>query len=147
MAGETIEQQLKKLFPESIDDIIREHRDELRLALATEGELKALETTLADGPVTHRLKGWNILMMHASSERGRMSSPRLIGTVVDTRESWITSHVLGIDSEKGLVKTKNALYQFTGPRAAEEDTDLLRICAALHEWGLGARYGVLHIFY
>lgn len=147
MAEETTEQQLKKLLPESIDDIIREHRDELRLALATEDELKALETTLADGPVTLRLTGWNILMMYASLERGQISSPRLIGTLVDTGESWITSHVLGIDSEKGLVKTKNSLYQVTGPRAAEEDTDLLRICAALHEWRLGTRYGVPHIFY
>ena len=147
MAKETIEEQLQKLLPRSIDDIIREHRDELLLALATEDELQSLETTLAHGPVTHRLTGWNILMMHASSERGQVSSPHIIGTVVDTGESWITSHVLGIDSEQGLVKTKNSLYQITGPRAAEEDTDLLRICAALREWRLGARYGVPHIFY
>lgn len=147
MAKETIEEQLQKLIPKSIDDIIREHRDELRLSLATEEELKALETTLAHGPVTHRLTGWNILMMHVSSERGQVTSPRLIGTVVDTGESWITSHVLGIDTEKGLVRTRNSLYQITGSRAAEEDTDLLRICAALHEWRLGARYGVPEIFY
>lgn len=147
MAKETIEEQLQKLLPKSVDDIIREHRDEFRLALATEEELKALEMTLADGPVIHRLTGWNILMMHVSSKHGQVSSPRLIGTVADTRESWITSHVLAIDSEKGLVKTKNSFYQITGPRAAEEDTDLLRICAALHEWRLGARYGVPHIFY
>ncbi len=147
MAKETTEEQLRKLLPKSIDDIVREHRDELQLALATAAELKALETTLTDGPVAHRITGWNVLMLHMSSERGRLSSPRLIGLVVDTRESWITSHVLGIDFRKGLVQTKNSFYQITGPRAAEEDTDLLRICAALHEWRLGARYGVPHIFY
>lgn len=34
-----------------------------------------------------------------------------------------------------------------GATATEEDTDLLRICAALHEWRLGAHYGVPHILY
>lgn len=143
----TIEQQLQKVLPNSIDDIIREHRDELRLALATDAELKALETMLADAPVTHRITGWNVLMLHMSSERGHVSSPRLIGTVVDISESWITSHVFGIDFEKGLVQTRNSLYRITGPRAAEEDADLLRICAVLHEWGIGVRYGVPLIFY
>ena len=136
MAKETTEEQFRKLLPNSIDDIVREHRDELRLALATDAELKALETTLNDGPVTHRISGWNVLILHMSSERGQLSSPRLSGTVVDTRESWITSHVLGIDFRKGLVQTKNSFYRITGPRAAEEDVDLFRICASLHEWRL-----------
>lgn len=147
MAKETTEEQLRKLLPKSIDDIVREHRDELRLALATEAELKALETALTDEPVNHRITGWNVLMLHMSSERAQLSSPRLIGTVVDTGESWITSHVLGIDFRKGLVQTKNSFYRITGPRATEQDADLLRICASLHEWRLGARYGVPHIFY
>ncbi len=147
MANVSIEEQLQKLLPESVDDIIRKNRDELRLTLATEDELKALGEALADGPVTHRLTGWNILMMHVSSERGHASSPRLIGNVVGTGEPWITSHVLGVDFPKGLVKTKNSFYQVTGPRATEEDTNLLHICAVLHEWGFGARYGVPHIFY
>lgn len=147
MVTGTTEEQLRKLLPKSIDDIVREHRDEFRLALATEAELQALGTTLVEGCVTHQLTGWNILMMHVLLKHPPVSSPRLVGTVVDTRESWITSHVLGIDFERGLVQTKNSLYRITGPRAAEEDTDLLRICAALHEWRLGARYGVPHIFY
>lgn len=144
---ETTEEQLRKLFPKSIDDIVREHRDELRLALATDAELNGLDTTLADAPVIHRITGWNVLMLHMTSERGQVSSPRLIGTLADTGESWITSHVFGIDFRKGLVQTRNSFYQITGPRAAEVDTDLLRVCAALHEWHLGARYGVPHIFY
>lgn len=146
MAKETIE-GLLQLVPKSIDDIIRANRDELRLALATDAELKTLETTLADAPVAHQITKWNVLMLHMTSERGQVSSPRLIGKVAGTRESWITSHVFGVDFQKGLVMTRNSLYQITGPRAAEENTDLLRICAALHEWRLGTRYGVPHIFY
>ena len=58
MAKETVE-ELQKFLPKSIDDVVRENRDKLRLALATENELKALETTIADAPVRHQLAGWS----------------------------------------------------------------------------------------
>lgn len=147
MTDETIEQQLKRLLPSGLDDIIREHRDELRLALATEAELKALETTIADAPVRHRLVKWNVLVLHATAANGQASSPRLVGRVADTGESWITSHVVGIDFEQGLVQTKRSLYRIGGPRAEEDDIDLLHICASLHDWGLGARFGVPNFVY
>lgn len=146
MAKETVE-ELQKFLPKCIDDIVRENRDKLRLALATTVELKALETTIVDASVRHQLAGWNVLMLHATTASGQVSSPRLIGRVVDSGESWITSHVVGIDFERGLVQTKSSLYRIIGPRADKKDTDLLRICAAMHEWRLGAHYGVPHIFY
>lgn len=147
MTDETIEQQLKRLLPSGLDDIIREHRDELRLALATEAELKTLETTIADAPARHQLVQWDVLVLHATAANGQASSPRLVGRLVDTGESWITSHVVGIDLEQGLVQTKSSLYRISGPRAEENDIDLLHICASLHDWGLGARFGVPHFVY
>lgn len=147
MANKTVEEQLRALLPKSIDDIVRANRDQLRLALATKDELKALETTIADAPVRHRVARWNVLMLHATTAGGLVSSPRLIGRLVDSGESWVTSHVVGINLEHGLVQTKRSLYRVIGPRADEQDTDLLRICAAMHEWRLGPRYGVPHIFY
>lgn len=140
-------EQLKRLLPQSLDDIVRENRDQLRLALATEEELSNLKTALTSASVRHTLTTWNVLMLHATTASGQVSSPRLVGKVHESGESWITSHVLGIDFEIGLVKTKSSYYRITGPRAAESETDLLRICAALHEWGLGRRFGVPHIFY
>jgi len=80
MAKETVE-ELQKFLPKSIDDVVRENRDKLRLALATEDELKALETTIADASVRHQLAGWNVLMLHATTASGQVSSPRLIGRV------------------------------------------------------------------
>jgi hypothetical protein len=147
VTDETTKKQLKQLLPRGLDDIIRENRDELRLALATEAELKALETTIAEAQVRHQLIQWNVLMLHVSADGSHVLSPRLVGRVVDSGESWITSHVVGIDAEHGLVQTKSSLYRIMGPRADETDTDLLRICAALHEWGLGTRFGVPPIIY
>lgn len=146
MTEETTE-QLKQLLPQSLDDIVRENRDQLRLALATEEELSNLKTALTSASVRHTLTTWNILMLHAASGNGQVSSPRLIGKVQESGESWITSHVLGIDFEIGLVKTKSSFYRITGPQASESEADLLLICAALHDWGLGSRFGVPHIFY
>lgn len=147
MTDETIEQQLTRLLPRGLDDIIRENRDELRLALATEAELKALEKTIAEAPARYQLVQWNVLVLHATAANGQASSPRLVGRVVDTGESWITSHVVGIDFEHGLVQTKSSLYRISGPRAEENNIDLLHICASLHDWGLGARFGVPHFVY
>jgi hypothetical protein len=140
-------EQLKRLLPQSLDDIVRENRDQLRLALATEEELSNLKTALTSASVRHTLTTWNVLMLHATTASGQVSSPRLVGRVVDSGESWITSHVVGFDFAQGLVQTKSSFYRIIGLRADEKDTDLLQICAALHEWGLGRRFGVPHIFY
>jgi hypothetical protein len=82
MANKAIEEQLRQLLPKSIDDVVRENRDKLRLALATDEDLKALETTIADASVRHQLAGWNVLMLHATTASGQVSSPRLIGRVL-----------------------------------------------------------------
>lgn len=138
---------MRELLPTSLDDVIRENRHQLRLALATEEEMKNLETGIADGPVHHVLTKWNIVMLHVTEDGKKVASPRLVGMVHESRESWMTSHVVGVDTERGLVQTRNSLYRILGPRADEQGLDLLRICASLHEWGLGKRFGVPHIFY
>lgn len=147
MEKDTLENKLRELLPKSLDDVIRENREQLRLALATAEEMKGLETRIAEGPVYHALKRWNIVMLHVTDGGKKVSSPRLVGTVHESQQSWITSHVEAIDTEHGLVQTRNSLYRILGPRADEDALDLLRICASLHEWGLGARFGVPHIFY
>ncbi|WP_018077073.1 hypothetical protein [Thiobacillus denitrificans] len=147
MKKDTVEEQLKQLLPESLDDIVRENRDKLRLALATEAELKNLQTSLSGASVRHSLTQWDILMLHVTEGGRKVSSPRLIGKLSETGESWMTSHVLSIDTEHGLVQTRNSVYRIVGPRAEEKDLDLLRVCGSLNEWGLGQRFGVPPIFY
>lgn len=147
MKKDTVEEQLKQLLPSSLDDIVRENRDKLRLALATEEELKNLHTILSQTSFRHSLTRWNILMLHVTEGHRTVSSPRLIGKLSESGESWMSSHVLSIDAEHGLVQTRNSVYRIIGPRAEEKDLDLLRICGSLHEWGLGQRFGVPPIFY
>ncbi|MHB1098199.1 MAG: hypothetical protein ACYCZR_01475 [Burkholderiales bacterium] len=148
MTTEPIEQPLKKLIPKNLDDIIRKNRDKCWLALATKAELQKLESNLPDSPVRYTLTDWQILMLHALPGDGApIASPRLVGSVVGTGESWITSNVVGIDRCKGLVQTANSMYRVIGPRVEEEKIDLLNICIALHRWGLGSYLGVPEFFY
>ena len=147
MKKDTVEEQLKRLLPKSLDDIVRENRDKLRLALATEEELKNLQAILTETSFRYSLTRWNIVMLHLADGNRTVSSPRLVGQVSETGESWITSHVVSIDTAHGLVQTRNSVYRIIGPRAEEKDLDLLRICGSLHEWGLGQLFGVPPIFY
>lgn len=148
MTEDSIEQALEKLIPKSLDDVIRKNREKFRLALATEDELAKLESNEPDSPVKYTLTDWQVVMLHATLEDGaKIASPRLVGSVVETGESWITSHVLSIDTGKSLVKTRNSFYRVVGPRVGEEKLDLLNICIALHQWGLGTYLGVPEFFY
>lgn len=147
MTAESLNEQINKLMPQNLDDIVRINRDKLRLALATDEERKSLESVISETPVRHTLTHWQILMLHATDNGLQKTSPRLIGRLQESGEPWITSNVTGIDVSKGLVQTANSTYQIDGTPANEEDIDLMHICASLHLWGLGQFFGVPHIFY
>ena len=49
MSEEPVEQHLKALIPENLDEIVRANRDKFRLAFATEDEMKSLERDIPFG--------------------------------------------------------------------------------------------------
>jgi hypothetical protein len=148
MSTENLQQALEQLVPKSLDDIIRKHREQCSLALATDVELAELESDISECSVRDTLIDWQVVMIHITAENGvRTISPRLIGRLKWSGESWITSHVTGIDRVKGLVQTKNSCYQIVGERVDEAGLDLLNICVSLHKWGLGSYFGVPEFIY
>ncbi len=146
-SGESIEEQLKKLVPKSLDDVVRKNQDQLRLALATQEELETLAADISATNVRHIITCWQFVAMHATTNRGPVMSVRLFGWAEEVRESWSTSDVTGVDLTNGLVRTANSIYRISGPRAMVDELDLLHVCASLHSWGLGEHFGVPHIFY
>lgn len=148
MATDSSNDYLKNLVPKSLDDIFRKNRDKGRLALATNEELDKLESKIAYMPIRHKITHWQIFMIHITEESGvQISSPRLIGKVEETGQSWITSHVTKIDTSNGLIETTNSCYQVIGSRVDEADLDLLHICVTLNQWGIGSSFGVPEFFY
>ncbi len=138
-------------IPKDLDDIIRSHRDKCRLAFATAEELDALECEIPSasvGPVRHTLKDWNILMVHAVAGESVQSIPKLLGSVQETGQCWITSTVVAVDRQAGLVRTENSVYRVVGHRSFDPDTHLLlHVCVWLNQRGVGRLLGVPGFFY
>lgn len=140
---------LQDLVPKSLDDIVRANRDKLRLAFATDEEMKSLERGVpAGGLVRHTLEGWNILMMHATAGGKTQSVAKLLGSVEGTGQCWLTSTVKGIDLATGLVQTENSTYRVVGPRSFEPSVHLLiHVCVFLNQRGVGPLLGIPAFFY
>lgn len=148
MATDNSNDYLKNLVPKTLDDIFRKNRYKGRLALATNEELEKFESKIADLPIRHKITHWQIFMIHITTENGaHISSPRLIGRVEESRQSWISSNIIRINSGNGLIETKNSCYQVIGSRVDEAELDLLHICVTLNQWGIGNRFGVPELFY
>lgn len=141
---------LNDLIPKSIDDIVRAHRDECRLAWATDAELDRLTRNLQqpDAMIRHALSDWNVLMIHLTLKESASSLPLLVGAEHDTRRLRITSAVMAVDFGAELVRTQNSLYRVVGPRDPQPDVHtLMHICVHLNDRGLGAYFGVPAFFY
>jgi hypothetical protein len=151
MSEEPETQPLQALIPKDLDDIIRANREECRLAFATDEERHALERefpSAAVGPVRHTLTEWNVLMIHVTVDGSVRSIPKLLGNVQETGQCWLTSTVTAVDSQAGLIRTKNSVYRVAGPRSAEPDMHLLmHVCVWLNQQGVGRHFGVPGFFY
>lgn len=144
---ESLGEQLERLLPKSLDDVLRANRDKMRLAFATHEEIQELADEVSSTGVRHAIKDWQFIVMHLTDKDPTFKSVRLFGSVTATNEAWSTSHVVAIDMKNGLVKTSNSTYRLDGPQAAESELDLLHVCASLHYWNLGAMFDVPYIFY
>lgn len=138
---------LEKLVPTSLDEVIRAHRDTCRLAIASQRELDELAATIPDEYVRHTLKDWQIITLSVQAEGQTVTTSRLTGVVASTGESWITSHIMGVDLPNGLVETANSAYRVVGGPADERDLDYPFICAALNSWGIGQYLDVPEFFF
>lgn len=151
MSEAPLVQHLHDLVPKNLDDIVRAHRDEFRLALATDEELDALGHESPDATASQvrlTLREWNILMIHVTVDGSLKSIPKLLGTVQETGQCWITSTVTAFDSQAGLVRTENSVYRVAGPRFLEPDVHLLlHVCVWLNQQGVGRYFGVPEFFY
>lgn len=140
----TIEEQLTLAIPNSLDDIIRIHRDKVRFYQSTEDQVQSLTTTLVTSPVRETLSGWHFVTRDITNHG---ITVQLLGRTASGLP-WTTSSITGIDlsdSVYGFVQTENSLYRLvmSEPGVGEPESELLAlICAQLHQSGAGAIFGV-----
>lgn len=136
--------RIDDLIPESLDDIIRspQARERFQIRLASGSEIEALGAKIPSGAIKDIIDDWRLIVF---SDRQLAGSPPDLMLLGDSRGrgfSWITSIVLKLDLEHGTLLTRNSLYGL-GERGEGEPPPehLLRVCAALHDWGLGKPLG------
>jgi hypothetical protein len=147
----TLEQAIKQLVPNSLDDIIRAHRDEFSMRLANVEDVAALPKMISmldkQKPIRATIQQWRIVCFARHAKLGG-NALILTGTHEARGCNWATSFVKAVDFENGLVLTENSVYKLGIKGEGEPHLHiLLHICHALHKWGYGDYLGVLSVFY
>jgi len=146
-----IDTEFAKLIPKTLDEIIRQHRDEVSIRLATVDDFLLLGRMVSSIEEQKLVKAtineWRIACI---AVHPRLGGNKLILTGVHQAKgcTWCTSSILSVDFENGLVLTSNSLYRLGEMGEGEPDMHiLLHICYCLHSWGVGEYLGALSIFY
>ncbi len=147
---------LEELMPRSLDDIVRKNRDRVQIGLARREELAVRAATIEPGRVKDTITDWRMIAFRALGSPGNVeieggignSSLVLLGRATERRCGWITSAVMQIDADNGLVLTRNSLYGL-GVKAEGEPPreELVFVCATLHRWGFGEVIGAPEFLY
>lgn len=140
--------QLNKLVPKSLDDIIRLHRDRIRLEMASSRDLE-----LAAGEVPH---SW------ITAELGKVYFYKRIGSFGTVQKDILTlvgydrngdpyhtSSIIYFDHMRMRVLTQSrSIYSIKEISYQEPPEDLLMmICAMFWKDGAGEALGIPHFFY
>jgi hypothetical protein len=139
---------LAEIIPKSLDDIIRDHRDEYSLRLSIAEDFTSLNSMVSmlenHKQIRAIINEWQIVCF--THPMGKFLL--LIGINETTQNAWATSPINSVDFENDLVLTLNSIYRLGNKGVGKLDLlILLHICACLHDWGFGNHLGVPRIFY
>lgn len=143
------QEELDKIRPKSLDDIIRTERDKCSLSLSTQKELIELppiaEKMANSKAIYARLNGWYFISLKENDVKLHF----LVGFHEAQDCVWATSVIVALDLEHDLALTKsNNIYQLgAGGEGEPSQVILLHICFQFYNWGIGKRLGVPRIFY
>lgn len=139
-----IRTQLEAMLPKSIDDIVRLHREEFCIRIATADDLAPL---LSDSmPIAKpqgNINSWSLITLDAILQGQLNIAVFLIGYHTSRRCTWITSRVLKViecGGVKSVLTNSGNLYNMSG--AQSDKIDLTFLCAWLRQNGIGDYYGV-----
>lgn len=139
---EDIAQQLEKMIPKSLGDIICTNRDRVKAYLSADAEIEALKGGVPIQAVKGELSNWAFITIFLTKQGLPMIY--LTGFNGAENSSWMTSLVVAIDGN--FVATKSgSLYKLKGDKS--EILDLPYICATLNGWGVGRLLGVPPFFF
>ena len=147
--NEALLKAFETLIPNSLDDIIRQHRDVASLRLTTDMEVMSLYAPIIPGQVKEFINDWRFIAFTLKNAYSCSTEIFLLGNRVSDGNPRITSRVRKVDLDRGLVFTNSgSLYGLGSPGNGEPDqTQLFLVCAAFWKWGMGGELGIMQIFY
>ena len=148
MTQPTFEQQLTALIPQSIDEVVRAHRDEAEIRFSTDADLAPLAASITPTVPPTPISQWNFVTFDVHAPFGTSRHTRLFGWHTLVNKSFHSSAIVRLDLAEGLVVTaKGSLYRLDGPGGNPGDLDLFYVCHYMHKTALGGYFGVLPVFY
>lgn len=84
------------------------------VGVATAEELAQLAAHIEPGPLKDTITGWCIVAVRVEIGAARTVEAVLFGDTPEGRR-WLTSTVIAVDLNHGLVRTRNSLYGLAGP--------------------------------
>lgn len=142
---------VEQLAPSKLDDIIKLHRDQFSLTLATQDDLGLLPCSIRPGHIVATLGDWRIIVFTIRENGGGLVKDKVMfmtGIHQGKQCVWMTSPITAIDIGNSLVFTKNNTYKLGNKGDGEPGTQLLiHICVVLNDLGLGEMLGIPHFFY
>jgi hypothetical protein len=140
-----IQDVLTQMIPASLDDIVRENRDQVQLGLATLEELAARAGAIGPDAAVDTIDEWRVV---AIRQRGSPPILSLLGHAVGMGVVRMTSEIAVLDVARGLCRTRNSLYRLGFPGEGEPpQEDLICVCAILRQWGIGRAIGAPEFFF
>ena len=140
---------IEALIPNSLDEIIRQHRDVASLRLTTDMEVMNLYAPIIPGQVKELINDWRFITFTLQYPDACSTEIFLLGNRVSDGNARITSRVRKIDLDRGLVFTNSgSLYTLGSKGTGEPDqAQLFLVCAAFWKWGMGGYLGIMQFFY
>lgn len=142
--------QITEFIPRSLEDVIRERRDEVALRMASESEIEALKADIQHDQTRGEVDDWRLISIVVKAPSGiDLVKVLLLGdNKTHYGTPWVTSQVQQIDLARNILITDNSVYGL-GRRGEGEPNrhHLIAVCAAFHKWGVGEAFGVPHFFY
>lgn len=141
--------KLEELIPKSIDNIIRENRDKLRLEIVKKNEMETTHKNLA---ITNFKGALNDVLIYRRriliNDSSSIAAIGLIDTPYGTQLRH-TSSIVAYDSDSKVILTHSGSHYVIN-NFLEGDPNfsfLTFICATLNHEGVGSYFGVPPFFY
>ena len=144
-----LSEQIAKLIPTGLDDIVRANRDHLCIRLPIDGEVAAISGHVHRGTPKMTFGHWRIVVFDLRTTLGEQRTDLILVGEADGR-GQATSPITRLDMQTGFARTySGSLYRLSEPISeGEPDQDeLILICALLWKWGWGVTFGIPHFFY